>query len=339
MNISNSNAPITVLMPVYNAERYVGEAIESILNQTFRDFKFLIIDDGSTDRSCEIIRAYSLEDHRIELVINESNMGITKTLNKGLSMIDTPYIARMDSDDISLPHRFEKQLDIMENNSDIDVCGTWFEFFENNSGMVMHPERDEDIKLALLFYCSLGHPTVMLRNETLKRNNFEYSTCAKDAEDYDLWVRMATTSTFYNIQESLLRYRVHGDNISVKKANTQYESFKKSRDWFLSKLGVVDSQLIEILNKDRYACSVQDLNNIQKILVSICQANKKQKLFNQHKLETMASNKFFSYCFYSTRHGFLVYNIFFSSSFHRFLSLSVKKKIEFFMRAWLRIKK
>ena len=113
MHISNSNATITVLMPVYNAERYVGEAIESILNQTFRDFKFLIIDDGSTDRSCEIIRAYSLEDHRIELVINESNMGITKTLNKGLSMIDTPYIARMDSDDISLPHRFEKQLDIM----------------------------------------------------------------------------------------------------------------------------------------------------------------------------------------------------------------------------------
>jgi glycosyltransferase involved in cell wall biosynthesis len=119
MNISNSNAPITVLMPVYNAERYVGEAIESILNQTFRDFKILIIDDGSTGRSCEIIRAYSLEDHRIELVINESNMGITKTLNKGLSMIDTPYIARMDSDDISLPHRFEKQLDIMENNSDL----------------------------------------------------------------------------------------------------------------------------------------------------------------------------------------------------------------------------
>ncbi|SVC41049.1 uncharacterized protein METZ01_LOCUS293903, partial [marine metagenome] len=114
-----SNLPlITVLMPVYNGAKYLNEAIDSILNQTFQNFEFIIIDDGSTDDSVKIIKSY--DDNRIRLVENRNNLGQSETLNKGLSLTRGKYIARMDQDDISMPERLKKQFEFMENNSDVD---------------------------------------------------------------------------------------------------------------------------------------------------------------------------------------------------------------------------
>ena len=120
----------TVLMPVYNAEKYVAEAIDSILNQTFNDFEFLIINDGSTDNSLDIIKSY--DDPRITIINNETNLGLSHTLNKGIELARGEYIIRMDADDISLSIRLEKQIEFMDSNQHIGICGSWIQTFDKS---------------------------------------------------------------------------------------------------------------------------------------------------------------------------------------------------------------
>ena len=199
---------VSVIMPVYNAQQYLREAIDSILNQTFGDFEFIIFDDGSTDESLKIIQSY--RDSRIRVVSGKGNRKLVPPLNDAIQMAKGKYLARMDSDDISLANRFQEQVTFMEKNPNIDVCGT---FFRTIGGRVnlskAYPVLDPKIKLAMLFYCPLAHPTVMMRRSTMINKCFFYDEQFLYAEDYDLWSRMAASGcTFHNIPEVLLRYRV-----------------------------------------------------------------------------------------------------------------------------------
>ena len=143
---------ISVIMPVYNAQQYLREAIDSVLDQTFSDFEFIIFDDGSTHESLKIIQSY--QDLRIRLISGKGNRKLVPPLNEAMQMAKGKYLARMDSDDISLSNRFEEQVAFMEKNPDIDVCGT---FFRTIGGRVnlskVYPIFDLEIKLAMLFYC------------------------------------------------------------------------------------------------------------------------------------------------------------------------------------------
>tara|TARA_R110002124_G_scaffold185407_1_gene352845 strand:+ start:6412 stop:7446 length:1035 start_codon:yes stop_codon:yes gene_type:complete len=205
---------ISVIMPVYNCELYLKEAIDSILNQTYANFEFFIIDDASTDQTLSIIKAY--DDIRINLVEKEVNSGLTKSLNIGLSMAKGKYIARMDGDDISLPERFAKQLSFLDRNPEYVLCGSNYSIIGSNQ-VVTLPETNEDIKLGLLKSCVIAHPSVMFRNSILLENNIKYDSSKEPAEDYHLWVQLISKGKFYNIQELLLRYRVHDKQISQKK--------------------------------------------------------------------------------------------------------------------------
>ena len=147
---------VTVLMPIYNGERYLGEAIDSILGQTLRDFELLIIDDGSTDGSRGIIESYS--DSRINLVRNDCNLGLVATLNRGLELSRGDYIARMDCDDIALPTRLEKQVQYMDHNPEVGLCGTCYQWFdEKSTKTVLLAEDDGSIRLTLAFENAFGH--------------------------------------------------------------------------------------------------------------------------------------------------------------------------------------
>jgi len=220
-----NNSSVIVLMPVYNGEAYLKEAIESILNQTFKDFEFLIINDASTDQSLEIINKY-LTDKRIKLINNEKNMGLVYSLNKGLDLANSKYIVRMDQDDIALPTRLEKQIEFMEKNPDVGVSGTWFEIFymENtNTCLVQHPIEHRDIQINMLFECSIGHPTVCLNLPLFNKYNLRYDSQFENAEDYELWSRAINYFKFANIPEVLLKYRLHTTNISRSKEKEQKE--------------------------------------------------------------------------------------------------------------------
>lgn len=211
---------VSVVMPAYNAEKYISEAIESILNQTFRDFEFIIVDDGSADKTWEIIQEYAKKDKRIIPVKNEENLKICKTLNKGIDLSRGKYIARMDADDWSFETRIEKQVFFMEDNPNVVVCGGYIEVCnENLSPMYTrkYPLTDKSIRKKLFIYSPFAHPSVMFRTFPIKREEYIYDYNLHDAEDYDLYFRLGKRGKFANLKDVLIKYRVSDNSISHKK--------------------------------------------------------------------------------------------------------------------------
>jgi len=231
---------ISVLMPVYNVDSHLEEAIDSILNQSYSDFEFLIINDGSTDRSEEIILSY--KDERIRYIRNEVNLGIVKTLNKGLDLATQKYIARMDADDVSLPHRFEKQVEFMEANPNVVASGSNItKFYDdiNNLKDTSNVKSDNsDLQIQSLFFTAFWHPTMIIRAKLLKDNKLKYTSDYKHAEDKALWIDISKHGTMANLKEPLVYYRVHSDQVSTKFSSEQRDrSMSLTRD-ALEKLGV-----------------------------------------------------------------------------------------------------
>jgi len=208
-----NNPQISVIMPAYNAEKYIAEAINSILSQTFNDFEFIIINDASTDSTKEIIESY--KDLRIKLINNERNQGVAKSLNIGLAAARGKYIARMDADDISLPQRFQTQFDFMEQNPDIGICGSWAQNFGNRDDVIKTYQTHKEIKDVTFFYCALIHPTVFFRNDIA----LFYPEDFTSAQDYNLWSRTVDTIKLANIPKVLLLYRRHSEQTNGKKQN------------------------------------------------------------------------------------------------------------------------
>ncbi len=204
---------ISVIMPVYNASKYLFESINSILNQTYRDFEFIILNDSSTDDSLLILQKFQIQDNRIILINKENNVGPATLRNEGFELAKGEFIALMDADDISDLTRFEKQIEVLKNES-IDLCATnYTKFGESISDeYVKHFEFHNEIKLNFLFGCYIANPTVMLRKKII--NGMKYDSTFFPVDDYELLSRLITNHTFYNIQESLLKYRWHETNIS-----------------------------------------------------------------------------------------------------------------------------
>lgn len=230
---------ISVLMPVYNGEKHLKEAIESILSQTFSDFEFLIIDDGSTDQSTDIISSY--EDPRIELVKNQVNLGIEKSLNKGINLSKGEYIIRMDCDDISHLQRISRQLNFMETHTEIAVCGSWVNTIGDNrrTEVWQYPTDHNKIDCSLLFSSALAHPSVIIRKGILEKLNLFYSYDFKRSEDYELWVRLCENGQrLANLQEVLLDYRISPGKNPVQ----QIDSSRMIRARQLSQLGLTPTE-------------------------------------------------------------------------------------------------
>ncbi|MFC1862380.1 glycosyltransferase [Thermodesulfobacteriota bacterium] len=213
--MGNKIPKVTVLMPVYNGENYLGEAINSILNQSFREFEFLIIDDGSTDETNNIIASF--KDRRIRIIENNGNIGLIASLNKGIDLAKGEFIARMDADDISLPDRLEKQIDFMNNHTDVGVLGTGFQIIDSNGikyGLPLSfPTNHDFLQWSMYFYSPIVHPSVMM-NKVIIREIGGYSSLYVHAEDYDLWIRASEVTKTSNLEDNLLLLRKYGDNIT-----------------------------------------------------------------------------------------------------------------------------
>lgn len=209
-----SKAEITIIMPVYNAEKYLKNAIESVLSQTYDKFVFLIINDGSRDDSEKIILSYS--DERIKYIKNEKNLGIVKTLNKGLELVKTRYLARMDADDVCDKRRLELQIKEMEENPEIALLGTWAELINEDGNVIgeLTPfVEDKQIKTALLFSNIFVHSSVMIRQSVLKENGWQYNINHKAVEDYGLWLKISFKYNVKILPQKLLKYRLNTNGI------------------------------------------------------------------------------------------------------------------------------
>ena len=200
---------ISVILPVYNREAFVAEAVQSILRQTYRNFELIIIDDGSSDSSLEVVR--NINDSRIKILKNDKNLGVSASRNRGIQEAKGEFIAFMDSDDISAPERFWKQLKLLKNKPEIDICGSWVQFL-NSDKIIRHQEKHEEIFTQLLLNCSLSLGAVMYKKKNSQ--DLRLNEQLQYGEDYELWSREGWERKMYNIQEPLLFYRVHQDQIS-----------------------------------------------------------------------------------------------------------------------------
>ncbi len=209
---------VSVLTPIYNTNpQHLREMIESILNQTFDDFEFLILNDSPDNTEIEkIVLDYAAHDKRIKYAKNDRNIGISASRNKLLEMARGKYLAIFDHDDISVPGRLEKEVACMDANPNIGVVSGGLQYFGARDMILQNPEHDLQIKICLTKYCVIAHTAAMIRRSVLIDNNIEYEQLYSPAEDYRLWARLMNITSFYNIQEVLVKYRWCNENASIK---------------------------------------------------------------------------------------------------------------------------
>ncbi len=221
INKMKLHPPISVIMPVYNAEKYVGEAIESILNQEFSEFEFFIIDDGSTDHTLQIIQSY--HDSRIRLMMNKINLGNYPSRNMAMQLAHGKYICVMDGDDIAIPNRLLTQFNFMENDPDDVALGSFARvlYTDGSSVPAIRTFGEDECKVSLLQTNVCYHPSMILRRETLIKHNIHYNERYRYAGDFDLMVQLSKVGNINNIPSFLLYYRIHSEQISQNKYQEQ----------------------------------------------------------------------------------------------------------------------
>lgn len=220
----NHNPMITVLMTIYRDREYLTEAIESIVNQSYKNWEFLIIAEPETpEESLKIVQSF--HDKRIRLIINKKHLGFSESLNKGIRLARGKYIARMDPDDISLPHRLLFQILYMQLHPEIAVSGG-NACYVNKNGKKLYkssvPLSPRGIRVSLHFSDIMIHPSVIFRKNVFIKNRYFYRNQA--AEDYELWTRVCRRENIGNIEFVLIKRRVHGDNAVLKYKNDIYEA-------------------------------------------------------------------------------------------------------------------
>lgn len=287
---------LSVIMPVYNAEKYLKESINSILNQTFTDFELLIGDDGSTDHSSEII--HSFKDDRIIVIRNEKTLGIANNVNRLIDAARSEYIARQDNDDISLPRRLEKQVNFLDKHPEIGLCGTQITCFGNKRRQVHVPLKYEDIKVGMLVFNPICQPTVMFRKLCLTKN---YDQLFEPADDYAICYELSKKTKLANLSDALLKYRWHGSNISITKEKMMVENASTIRATIFKE--TLNYQIEEreklLVNQVTYShlTSFADLDFFEKFLVKIRSKNKDTAYYNEQALQRRIFRLWSSACF------------------------------------------
>ena len=237
---------LTVLMPAYNAAKHIEEAIQSILNQTFPDFKLLVINDGSSDETEAIIQDFCKNDDRVVYVENEENLGLVGVLKKGVELTTTKYLARMDADDIALPNRLALQVAFMESNQDLIASGGAIKYIGLNEGAIFYPKEQHDEIIAEFFLRNpMVHPTMILRNDLLKKYNLNYSypdfLNTREyvwPEDYALWYQLSKKGKLANLEDVILEYRAGEQSISFREKGKQYNRYSNFFTYLFSDLGL-----------------------------------------------------------------------------------------------------
>lgn len=267
--MKKNNPLVSVIMPAYNVEKFVGQAIESILNQSYNNFEFIIADDASTDSTSGIIKGFIKKDKRIILINNIQNIGVTKSLNKALELAKGKYIIRMDADDWSHPKRFELQIKLMEEHPEVVVSGSYVEVC--NSELITKYVRkyhldDKSIRKHLFRYSPFAHPATIWKAEVLKKER--YDDRIRICQDYELYFRVGKLGKFMNLNKALLKLRMHEQSISTTMNDLQ------SKSTVLIRLNAVLTQGYNMSNLDKF------YNFLQEVVVSLLPVKLRFLIFN-----------------------------------------------------------
>lgn len=296
-------------MPVYNGAKYLSTAIDSLLDQTFSDFESIVIDDGSTDNSIEIVNSY--QDRRIKLIKNNINLGTPTTRNKGIQASSGEYIAFLDCDDYAYPSRLAEQLEFMENNPDFGMVGSWVEIIDENGDLTgtvwQYLEPAQRIPCRLLFQNYFSNSSVFVRRSALLATEVngeyfrqEYPRC----QDYDLWVRISRKFKVWNIQKVLMQYRVHANCSSIKTRDLLEQMVSKIVSYQIDDLGIQPTAQELALHRQIGAydpvnidTSIDYIKDVANWLTVLRNANHKMGLYNHHDFnQVLADVQLFVFC-------------------------------------------
>lgn len=329
----SSSPLVSVVMSVYNGERHLREAIESILQQTCGDFEYIIINDGSTDTTPTLLAHYQQCDSRIQ-VYHQQNSGLTVALNRGLQQARGKYIARMDADDISLPERFAHQVAFLESHPEIGVCGTWAERFGDKHGEVWcYPVDDAAIRCAHIFSAVLVHPSVMLRREPWLARGLSFDPSYRYAQDYELWVRASDFFALANIPEILLRYRSCAEQIGRRHNEQQQQAAQRVRLSQIQRLGITPTAEELALHQRLSVWQFCATRSAVQQTVAWCEklkaANDRTARYDQRIFDQVLVDRLFRACYAATGLGLWTWKMFWLSSLGRVAELSRKQKVYF----------
>lgn len=296
---------VSVVLSVFNGEKYLSEAIDSILTQSYKNFEFIIINDGSTDSSLEIIRSYN--DKRI-IIISRENKGLIESLNEGIRKARGKYIVRMDADDISLIRRLEKQVTFMEDNPNIGMSGSDVLIFKDSLKISIWnvPKSDTVIKSELLFSSPFAHPSVIINRELIFKHHLFYDSDFLHAEDFELWTRVAKVTKMENISEILLKYRLLEDSITReanKNIDKRYAIHKKILNMYLNQLGLTNTEKenrihFNISLHQRIKDNDIDFEVLEKYFNKLLIANKNNNIFNSLEIKKVLGKKWLAAVYY-----------------------------------------
>jgi glycosyltransferase involved in cell wall biosynthesis len=290
---------VSVVIPCYDAEQYVEDAVRSIMKQSYTNLEIITIDDCSTDNTLSVLKKLCAEDSRIVLLLNEKNLGLVSTLNKGISSTRGKYVARMDADDISMPDRISIQVKYLEANGSVGMCGANYILIDEKAkeiGKLKFPGQPENIKTELLFYCPFCHPLVMIRKSVFDTIGL-YNEGLVPAEDYELWLRIAEKFPVENIPDFLLYYRWHGNNVTLTRKKEQYKALKRAVENNLQTFGFAENFLnyhLKFLAGLWYQeTSREEINGFTQWKQMLLNVNERVGSFNKTSLKT-TFDKYFS---------------------------------------------
>lgn len=291
---------VSVLMPIFNGEKFLDESIVSILKQSYTNFEFLIIDDGSTDNTSKLLKRYKAKDKRIKIITHKKNLGIVISLNEGLDRAKGKYILRMDADDIAYPNRFVEQIRFMEANPGVGVCGTWIKVLTNQPYVWKSPTNDADIKTSLFFESVIAHPSACIRTSALKQLDLKYDQKYIYVEDYNLWLNLSKNWELANIPIPLLEYRSHSLQTSAVKGTKQSQNLLILKSRLLKSLypkaESKDFSLHQIAMGWPVATSLDELFKLRDWYKLLINQNKKLSIYPQHKFAYKIAEKWVGVC-------------------------------------------
>ncbi|WP_406659832.1 glycosyltransferase family 2 protein [Methanolobus sp. ZRKC3] len=324
------NPKVSVIMPVYNAEKYLKDAIESILNQTFLNFELLIINDGSTDKSRTIIESYN--DPRIRLLNNKENSGLAKVRNRGIDEAKAEYIAWLDADDISHPLRLEKQVKLLDEHPEIGICGTWVKTIgTKRNHKWRYPTNPDFIRCRMLFDDPLATSSVMLRKELLVEDNQYFDLNYPPAEDYDLWERLSYCCKITNIPKILTFYRLHENQTSKMNALQQKSSVWNVQERQIKRLNILYSDNEKQIHRKIGAWQFDESKYFVSLanlwLLKLQKTNSEKHVYPEPAFTNVLAERWFFVCRGATGLGRITWSMYWNSP--------LRKHSEFYKHIYL----
>ena len=311
---------VSVIMPVFNGEKYLRDAIESILLQTYSKFELVIINDASTDSSLEIMRTY--DDPRIRILDNPVNMGLAGVRNRGLKEARGEYVAFLDCDDISMPARLEKQVCHFEANPEVGLCGTWTRTFGDTVAHEWrYPTHPEFLRCRMIFDNPFATSSVMLRREVLFPMQIYFNIHFPPAEDYEFWERLSKHCRVVNLPEVLNLYRIHGSQTSSSKKEEHRGAVWKIQLRQLEELGISPSEEEKELHLKIgvgwiYEASKEAILESRRWLSRLKKANIKHKIYPEPAFSEVIAERWFYICSSATPLGWWIWKNWAQSDFH-----------------------